>query len=568
MLFVPLMLVAAGQTVVVIGGGIDLSLGAIVSMANVIIVSLMGQEPSPSRILLALVAGLLAGILAGALNGFCVAVLRFQPIVTTFATSFIFSGLALYVLPEPGGAIPPGLQNFFYTNPLGLPMVLWVVVVVLLLWALLRSTRYGPYLYATGGRDLSAFVSGVPVSSVRFFSYCIAGLMAAVAALALALSTGTGNPIGGTDLMLQSIVAVVLGGTRLSGGQGGVVGSIIGVVILSLIQSIVSFSPAPSSWQTLINGLIVVAALAGPGLFALLRRGGKDVRRLRLNPIVIALILAVILFVVGGIVQPGFASYGQAMNILRLAAFLGIVAAGQTLVIISGGEGIDLSVGAVITLGAILVFRIGDGQNDQALLALAIALGVGLLIGATNGLGITLLGIPPLVMTLGMTGVVQGLILVITGGRVEGGAAPALTGLVSGSLIFGIPGVVLLWLILGGVMWLILQRTAYGRRLFAVGTNRVTAKLSGVRVPSVLVLTYALSGMLAALGGVVLLGYTEQVFLNLGDPYTLPSVAAVVVGGTLLAGGVGSYYGTMAGALVLTLLTSLLTALELPSRRA
>jgi ribose transport system permease protein len=237
-------------------------------MANVIFVSLMGQEASPSRILLALAAGFLAGILAGALNGFCVAVLRFQPIVTTFATSFIFAGLALYVLPEPGGAMPPGLVNFFYTNPLGLPMVLWVVVVLLLLWSLLRST----YLYATGGQDLSAFVSGVPVSSVRFLSYCIAGLMAAAGALALALSTGTGNPIGGTDLMLQSIVAVVLGGTRLSGGQGGVVGSIIGVVILSLIQSIVSFSGAPSSWQTLINGLIVVAALAGPGLVALLGR--------------------------------------------------------------------------------------------------------------------------------------------------------------------------------------------------------------------------------------------------------------------------------------------------------
>ena len=272
LLFVPLILVAVGQTVVVIGGGIDLSLGAIVSVANVVMVSLMGEEPTTSRILMALAAGLLAGTLAGALNGFCVAVLRFQPIVTTFATSFVFSGLALYVLPEPGGAMPSGLQNFFYSNPLGLPMVLWAVVIVLLAWFLLRSTRYGPYLYATGGQDLSAFVSGVPVSSVRFVSYSIAGLMAAFAGLALALTTGTGNPIGGTALTLQSIVAVVLGGTRLSGGQGGVAGSIIGVIILSLIQSIVSFSPAPSSWQTLINGLIVVVALAGPGLFALLRR--------------------------------------------------------------------------------------------------------------------------------------------------------------------------------------------------------------------------------------------------------------------------------------------------------
>jgi ribose transport system permease protein len=235
-------------------------------------VSLMGEEPTTSRILMALAAGLLAGTLAGALNGFCVAVLRFQPIVTTFATSFVFSGLALYVLPEPGGAMPSGLQSFFYSNPLGLPMVLWAVVIVLLAWFLLRSTRYGPYLYATGGQDLSAFVSGVPVSSVRFVSYSIAGLMAAFAGLALALTTGTGNPIGGAALTLQSIVAVVLGGTRLSGGQGGVVGSIIGVIILSLIQSIVSFSPAPSSWQTLINGLIVVVALVGPGLFALLRR--------------------------------------------------------------------------------------------------------------------------------------------------------------------------------------------------------------------------------------------------------------------------------------------------------
>ena len=113
-------------------------------------------------------------------------------------------------------------------------------------------------------------------------------------------------------------------------------------------------------------------------------------------------------------------------------------------------------------------------------------------------------------------------------------------------------------------MWLLLWRTAYGRRLFAVGTNRVTAQLSGVRVRRVVVLTYALSGLLAALGGVILLGYTQQVFLNLGNPYTLPSVAAVVVGGTLLAGGVGSYSGTMAGALVLTILTSLLTALDLP----
>jgi ribose transport system permease protein len=270
------------------------------------------------------------------------------------------------------------------------------------------------------------------------------------------------------------------------------------------------------------------------------------------------------LFVLGGLVSPGFANYSLAINILRLAAFLGVVAAGQTLVIISGGEGIDLSVGAVITLGAILVYQITNGSNVLVLPALIVALAVGAGIGAINGLGITLLRIPPLVMTLGMAGVVQGLILVVTQGRLIGATAPLMATLITSPLVFEIPGVVLIWLLLGVLMWVLLERTPYGKRLFAVGVNRTTARLSGVRVPVVLVLTYALSGLLAALAGFVLLGYTQRVFLNLGADYTLPSVAAVVVGGTVLAGGQGSYLGTMAGALVLTVLSSLLSTLLLP----
>jgi ribose transport system permease protein len=287
-------------------------------------------------------------------------------------------------------------------------------------------------------------------------------------------------------------------------------------------------------------------------------------KRLRLGSTMIALLLAIGLFVLGGLVHPGFANYSLAINILRLAAFLGVVAAGQTLVIIGGGEGIDLSVGSVITLGAILVYQVANGSDVMVLPALIVALAVGAGIGVVNGLGITLLRIPPLVMTLGMAGVVQGLILVVTQGRLTGATAPLMVALITSPLAFEIPGVVLIWLLLGIVMWMLLERTPYGKQLFAIGVNRTTARLSGVRVPAILVLTYALSGMLAALAGFVLLGYTQRVFLNLGADYTLPSVAAVVVGGTVLAGGQGSYLGTMAGALVLTILSSLLTTLLLP----
>jgi len=124
--------------------------------------------------------------------------------------------------------------------------------------------------------------------------------------------------------------------------------------------------------------------------------------------------------------------------------------------------------------------------------------------------------------------------------------------------------------VLGLLMWLLLERTTYGKQLFAIGVNRRTARLSGVRVPQVVIATYALSGMLAAFGGFVLLGFTQTVFLNLGGPYLFPSIAAVVVGGTLLAGGKGGYFGTMcgyfgtmSGALVLTLIESLLRAAQL-----
>lgn len=270
--YLPLMFLAAGQSIVIIGGGVDLSVGSMVSFVNVVIIRMLGTNPGPSQILLAVALGLLCGILAGTLNGVCVAYLRFQPIVTTFASSFIFSGLALWVLASPGGSVPSSLSDAYTADPLGLPTVIWIIIILLLLWNAVRATRYIRYLYSVGGQAMSAYVTGVPVSSVRLSTYILSGLFAALSALALVLSTGTGDPLVGGSLTLSSIVAVVLGGTRLSGGQGGITGSLIGVVILSLILSIIAFANVPTWWQTLIDGFIVMIALAGPGIALLTQR--------------------------------------------------------------------------------------------------------------------------------------------------------------------------------------------------------------------------------------------------------------------------------------------------------
>jgi ribose transport system permease protein len=294
-------------------------------------------------------------------------------------------------------------------------------------------------------------------------------------------------------------------------------------------------------------------------------------KRISISPPVAALLLAVILFVLSGLLPNGFGSdlgvaRAQATNIVRLAVFLGVIAAGQTLVIISGSEGIDLSAGSVVTLTAILTYVIVNGANEKVLLGLLAAIAVGVVIGFLNGVGITFLKISPFVMTLGMSGVVTGAIIVITHGNVTGKVAPIMTRLIARPVApsIPIPNAIILWIIFGFLMWLLLERTTFGRNLFAIGVNRVTSRLSGVDVTGTNLLTYSLAGALAGFGGFLLVGNTGVVHLQLGQPFLFPSIAAVAVGGTLLSGGKGSYWGTMAGAIVLTLLTSLLTTMQMP----
>ena len=294
-------------------------------------------------------------------------------------------------------------------------------------------------------------------------------------------------------------------------------------------------------------------------------------KNVKISPPIAALLLAIVLFLLSGLLPNSYGSdlnvaIAQATNIVRLAVFLGVIAAGQTLVIISGFEGIDLSAGSVVTLTAILVYVIVNGDNSKVLPALIVAVLVGALIGLLNGLGITFLKISPFVMTLGMSGVVTGAIIVINHGNVSGKIAPIMTQLIARPVApnIPIPGAVVIWLVFGVFMWLLLERTRFGKNLFAIGVNRVTARLSGVNVNGMNIATYTLAGALTGFGGFLVVGNTGVVFIALGQPFLFPAIAAVAVGGTLLSGGKGSYWGTMAGAIVLTLLTSLLTTMQMP----
>ncbi|HEY9348489.1 MAG TPA: ABC transporter permease, partial [Inquilinus sp.] len=253
------------------------------------------------------------------------------------------------------------------------------------------------------------------------------------------------------------------------------------------------------------------------------------------DPLAIAGAVILLLLAAGEALSPGFAAPRQVVSQLVIAALLGVVAAGQTLVILGGREGIDLSVGGMIGLGALVAGNVMQGQDGMILPAVLAAGGACFLAGLLNGAGVTLLRIPPLVMTLGMAGVLQGLLVVLTRGQPSGNAAPALTGFIVRPVLLGLPGMLLAWAAMGVLMWLFLRRTRAGLSIYAVGSNEEAARLSGVPVARTRILLFGLSGLFAGLTGVFVLGYTSSVFIGVGTAYVLPSIIAVVIGGTALA---------------------------------
>ena len=271
--FLPLILMAVGQAIVILGGGIDISVGGIASIVNTVLATRVGLDGSPEAMWTFIFISLLIGLLAGAINGFFIAYLRLQPIITTYATSFLYAGLALFVLPNPGGGIPGSVAELYRSStPLNLPLALFVILLVLLIWLYLSATRYGKFLYAVGGRPQAAYETAVPVTRVQFSTYVISGLMAALSGIAITMLSGSGNADIGNPMTLNSITAVVIGGNALSGGVGGVAGPVMGAITLGIVQNIISFADIDTWWETLVRATIIVVALAAPGIVNLFRK--------------------------------------------------------------------------------------------------------------------------------------------------------------------------------------------------------------------------------------------------------------------------------------------------------
>jgi ribose transport system permease protein len=287
------------------------------------------------------------------------------------------------------------------------------------------------------------------------------------------------------------------------------------------------------------------------------------VRYLADRPLVVLGVVLVALVLATGLIEPGYFSVRGMRNTLLLAAPVGILAAAQTILMLT--RGIDISVAMIATLAAYLIGSQASSGAGAVTLAIGWALLVGTLIGAVNGLVVGIFRVHPLIVTLAMSAILLGLLSQWAQSVFRGATAvPAFIRTLGGGSFAGnlIPYNALVWAAVAAVVIVGLRRTGLGRMVYAIGDNPIAARLAGVRAWQVLLAVYMISGFLAALAGFLIAGQSGAIDLRLAQEFLLPSVAAAVIGGTSLFGGVGSYTGTILGALILSVLNRMLTFLN------
>ena len=568
----PVAIVGVGMTAIIVTGGIDVSVGSAVAVAMVVVGQLVRDSGLP--FLPAVAVAVAVGAALGLVNGVLVAYGRVHPIIVTFATLNLYRWLAFQIfggeevnnIPGTLGALGGGAEG----RTAGLPNAfLLAVVLAAVMWAYMRYSPTGRHLYAIGNDAHAARLQGVRVTRRLVSVYVITGVLVGLAAVVF---IGGGGRIGqavGTGFELQVIAAVVIGGTSILGGRGTVFGTVLGALLVGTVSAAVTLLGWPSELTALFIGVFILVAVGvdllrqqgvrrcdhrhptpdaqprpgrrpSPGsLGRSLSRTGGAARR----PAGPAGGLVLRPSAGGYLVAPYDLSYMASPWSMVPLAMLGLA---ELLVILSGRGGIDLSVGAIVSLSG-MVFGFAYGEWGWPLLpALALALAAGVVLGAVNGLLVAYLRVPALIATLATYYAYSSLALI------SNDNAPISTrplqdlNSITRSLDLGglaVPRQVFTFLLpVAVVIWLLVNRAPYGRRLYAVGTNEVAARYASLDVARVRFTAYTLSGLLSAVVAVI----TAAQFASarpdagtVGNGMALPAITIAVLGGVAIAGGVG-----------------------------
>ena len=603
----PMAIAAMASAPSIIAGGFDISISPLILLTNAVYIVWLAPNGLGGAVSVPIILGL--GLAVGLLNGLLIIVLRVQAIVVTLAMFFSLQGVVLFVAPNPVSLSGSSWIQHLAGSVGPIPGGVFTIGLPLLIWFSLRLVPLGRLLYAVGSNDTTAFSSGVNVNAVRVASYGLGGLFAGIGGLALTGLVNSANASSSTEYTLVAIAAVVLGGTPLVGGRGGLVGPLLGAFSIYLMQNLLAtFAINPAYLQIVYGGILIVAVVLGGAVSREsgggLRRTGTTPGRRHKRPVQPALTLPdalpakgdraaepvpagrgqqtplrmawarlgavqarfpvaqvvalIVVFIYGAITLPGLGSWTAIRSILVLAALVGLASGGQTLLILIGG--FDLGVSGFIVAGALTVTALRSAYHLSFGVALLLAIVGSGLLGGAAGYICHRFAINPLVVTLAMGTLAIGIVAVLNGGLVNGNSPPWLSDLAEpATRTFGlsIPPSIVIWVVVLVLFAILLHRTRLGRSLLATGANSRAADYALISTRRVWTATFAFSAIASALVGLLIGGFAGTISDGLGDPYLFQSVVAVIVGGTVF-GGPGDYTRTCVGALFLTVLTTVL----------
>jgi ribose transport system permease protein len=596
----PMAIAAMASAPSIIAGGFDISISPLIVLTNAVYIVWLAPHGLGGAVSVPIILGL--GLAVGVLNGLLIMVLRVQAIVVTLAMFFSLQGVVLFIAPNPVSISDSGWVQHLAGSVGPIPGGVFTIGLPLLIWFSLRLVPLGRLLYAVGSNDTTAFSSGVNVNAVRVASYGLGGLFAGIGGLALTGLVNSANASSSTEYTLVAIAAVVLGGTPLVGGRGGLIGPLLGAFSIYLMQNLLAtFAINPAYLQIVYGGILIVAVVLGGAVSREsgggLRRTGASVGPRRRRPVqpavtllskgdredepppqqqtplrlawarigavqakfpVAQVVALIVVFIYGVITLPGLGAWTSIRSILVLAALVGLASGGQTLLILIGG--FDLGVSGFIVAGALTVTALRAAYHLSFGVALLLAVvGAGVLGGAA-GYICHRFAINPLVVTLAMGTLAIGIVAVLNGGLVNGNSPQWLSDLAEpATRTFGlsVPPSIVIWAAVLVLFAILLHRTRLGRSLLATGANSRAADYALISTRRVWTATFAFSAIASALVGLLIGGFAGTISDGLGDPYLFQSVVAVIVGGTVF-GGPGDYTRTCVGALFLTVLTTVL----------
>ena len=604
----PMAIAALASVPSIIGGGFDLSISPLIVLTNCVFVVWLIPHGLGGAVSVPIILGIGLGV--GLLNGLLIVLLRVQPIVVTLAMFFSLQGIDLLIAPNPASVTSTGWLRHLASTIGVVPGAIITIGVPLLIWFALRFVPFRRLLYAIGSNDATAFSSGVNVNGIRVASYALGGLFAGFGGLALTGLVSSADASNATEYTLVAIAAIVLGGTSLAGGRGGLIGPLLGAFSIYLLENLLAtFAINPAYLQIVYGGILIVAVvlggmLAGESGGGLKRSGAAWGQRRRsaaqpppalrnvlpsapdraappgaageaagTQPLRAAwnvlgslqakfplfqVVALIAVFIYGAISLPGLGSWNSIRSILVLSALVGLASGGQTLLILIGG--FDLGVAGFIVAGALTVTALQVKYDIPFGVALLLAVVGAAVLGGLAGYICHRFAINPLVVTLAMGTIAVGLVAVQNNGLVDGNAPQWLNTLaepVTRTWGLPVPPTIVIWIAVIIAFAVLLYRTRLGRNLLATGANSRAADFALVNTRLVWTATFAFSAVASALVGCLIGGFAGTVNSTLGDPYLFQSVVAVIVGGTVF-GGPGDYTRTSVGAIFLTVLTTVL----------